>query len=518
MADQWDTEVISKPNWVDHIQFLFSSGDVQCMAGRMQLDSYESVRFFSRRIYGVTEAGTMPMGAPERRWNEFRLGTFYNWIKNGSPRTAEDESVLEHFRIDLNLGGPVRVRKNLSAIDPAGEEMAKLKDAFRGIMARAPGEPNSYFDVAGLHWYPAPATYCVHGGHVLAAWHRAYLLAFENALRSVPGCEDVTLPYWDIGSGVVPDVLFEEPFHRYQFPKDVLGDNGVVAEQQGGYTSRFDKADIEAAIDSSALRIRDNIDLALGASTWLSFNGLPPFSNNIIGAHNTGHGICGDTIAIPDTAAFDPLFWFFHCNWDRLWWQWQRNAGVQRLSDFRDLMSQSGEDTAWLDDPVIGLIEPFGISSEPTIDSIQLGVDYELPPQVGAEPMFNVWTAGRGATEGVTLAHTPKVMVRLEGFERLGIPGSVLIELLAGDKVVASNYIFQSTVPENCPTCRKLGRVDIDFEIERNVIEGHEVTARVTCVGSKGVRTPVALADCGHPNLSVRMPLDIDPKAQQPAG
>jgi tyrosinase len=25
----------------------------------------------------------------------------------------------------------------------------------------------------------------------------------------------------------------------------------------------------------------------------------------------------------PSAASFDPVFWFFHSNWDRLWWQWQ---------------------------------------------------------------------------------------------------------------------------------------------------------------------------------------------------
>lgn len=513
MADQWDTEFISKPNWVDHIQFFFSPRDVQCMEGSMRLDSYESVRFFARRIYGVTEAGTMPMGAPDRRWSEFRLRTFYNWIKNGSPRTAEDESILENFRIELNPGGAVRVRKNLSAIDPTGDEMAKLKAAFQGIMDRSPGEPNSYFDVAGLHWYPAPATYCVHGEDRYNPWHRAYLLAFENALRSVPGCEEVTLPFWDIGSGEVPDVLFEEPFHRYVFQNEVLGDAGAIEVREGEETQRNTKSEIEAGIASPISRVRENIDLALGATTWLSFNGLPPFSNNIIGAHNTGHGICGDTLAIPNTAAFDPLFWFFHCNWDRLWWQWQRNARVQRLSEFKDLMARTGEDAAWLDDPVIGLIEPFGILSELTIDSIQLGVDYVLPPALDDMLMFNVWTAGRSTAERVVMAKTPKVMVRLEDFQRLGIPGSVLIELLAEDQVVATSYIFQSTVPENCPTCRKHGQVDIDFEVERGAIEGAEIHARVTCVGSKGKRTPVRLENCGSPTLSVRMPLDTSPRA-----
>jgi len=510
MPDQWDTEVIAKPNWVEQIQFFFTAGDIQCMSG-MQLDHYERVRFFARQIYGATESGTMPKGAPDRRWNKFRLGTFYNWIKNGSPKTAEDEAVLEKFRVELNPGGPLRMRKDLSTIDPMGEEMEKLKAAFRGIMDRSPGEPNSYFDIAGLHWFPAPATYCVHEEDRYNPWHRAYLLAFENALRSVPGCEDVTLPYWDIGSGVVPKVLFEEPFDEYLFQKDVIGDEEIIEVGEGETTQRNSKREIEAALDSPISTIRRNINLALRAPTWLSFNGLPPYSNNIIGAHNSGHGVCGNTLAIPNTAAYDPLFWFFHCNWDRLWWQWQHNAGVQRLSAFRDLMTRTGEDSAWLDDPVIGLIEPFAVLSEVTIDSIELGVNYEFPPTTEEISMVDVWTAETSVTESAALALTPKVMVRLEGFERLGIPGSILIELLAGDQVVAEHYIFQSTMPEQCPTCRKHGRIDIDFEVERDAVEGVEITVQVTCIGAKGKRTPVALQDTGNPALSVRIPLEKSP-------
>ena len=39
--------------------------------------------------------------------------------------------------------------------------------------------------------------YCNHGNVLFPTWHRAYLLRLEDALRSIPGCEDVTLPFWD---------------------------------------------------------------------------------------------------------------------------------------------------------------------------------------------------------------------------------------------------------------------------------------------------------------------------------
>lgn len=515
MADQWDTEVIPAPNWEEHIKFLFSDGDIQCMGNvgqRIRLDHFESVRFSARKIYGVTEAGTMPMGDPSRRWNEFRLGTFYNWIKNGSPRTGEDETVLEKFRLELNVDGPVRKRKDISKIDPNGEEMGKLKAAFQGIMDRDPGQPNSYFDIASVHWFPIPATYCRHGEDVYNPWHRAYLLAFENALRSVPGCEDVTLPYWDIGSGIMPDVLFEKPFNEYKFQANVMGEDRLGREfwvaRVGETTKRNSKNSIEAAINSPINRIRTNIDSALKADTWLSFNGLPPFANNIIGAHNTGHRICGETLRVADIAAFDPLFWFFHCNWDRLWWEWQRNAKVQRLSDFEAFMENNGEESNWLSDPISGLIEPFGVLAEVTIDSLELGVDYELTPSSADSSVTNVWTAEGFGNKRLMMANTSNVMVRLEGFERLGIAGSVLIELIAGDEVIATHDIFQSTVPESCPTCRKNARVNIDFEVTQSVIQGQEITTRVTEIGAQGKQAIVPLENVGNPSLSIRMPLD----------
>ncbi|KAL7781933.1 putative tyrosinase [Trichoderma ceciliae] len=48
--------------------------------------------------------------------------------------------------------------------------------------------------VADSKWWGG---YCNHGNVLFPTWHRAYLLRLENALRSIDGCGDVTLPYWD---------------------------------------------------------------------------------------------------------------------------------------------------------------------------------------------------------------------------------------------------------------------------------------------------------------------------------
>lgn len=92
--------------------------------------------------------------------------------------------------------------------------LENLIRAFRGIQALPPNNQNSFFCIAGYHGEPfrGPGQtdpswwggYCWHGTVLFPTWHRAYVLRIENALRSIPGCADVTLPFWD--ELVNPDV------------------------------------------------------------------------------------------------------------------------------------------------------------------------------------------------------------------------------------------------------------------------------------------------------------------------
>ena len=106
-----------------------------------------------------------------------------------------------------------RVRDSLQHVQylyDSGEDRSKLENlvrAFRGIQALPPTHPYSFFVLAGYHglnfrgpgetdpeWWGG---YCWHETVLFPTWHRAYILHFEDALRSIPGCEDVTLPFWD---------------------------------------------------------------------------------------------------------------------------------------------------------------------------------------------------------------------------------------------------------------------------------------------------------------------------------
>ncbi|MEY2644126.1 MAG: tyrosinase [Cyanobacteriota bacterium] len=112
----------------------------------------------------------------------------------------------------MSTAGACRVRRSLSDLQAdydAGktEPLDTLMRAWRGIKALPPTDPQSFFMLGGFHGEPfrGPGStnsawwggYCQHGTVLFPTWHRVYLVKLEDALRSIPGCESVTLPFWD---------------------------------------------------------------------------------------------------------------------------------------------------------------------------------------------------------------------------------------------------------------------------------------------------------------------------------
>jgi tyrosinase len=145
-----------------------------------------------------------------------------------------------------------RVRRSITDLqtDYANGKKKPLEDlwrAWRGIKELAPDDPRSFFVIGGYHGEPFRGAgwgnaqywggYCMHGNILFPLWHRAYVLNLENALRSVPGCDDVTMPYWDETSDEslvkgVPWALTQEsveldgatipnPLRSFVFPKPI---------------------------------------------------------------------------------------------------------------------------------------------------------------------------------------------------------------------------------------------------------------------------------------------------------
>lgn len=504
---------VANPTWYGQIRDMFTSVDRAHMAAQgLDLASYTEVVKHAGDIYQQVAAGNMPMPTP---WPQDWVQTFFNWMTHGYPKgTPPAPGVAPRFLARASLfqaasapPAATRIRKNINALSAA--ELALLKKAFAGIMALPATDPNSYFAQAGYHWYPSPNTYCMHHVPGYNPWHRAYMLSFENALRSVPGCEQVTLPYWDITTPL-PAVLQAPPFDQYVFPQDV-----ELPDYPKGYvTHRFDDATIAANL--LKYQVSADIQRALSKTDWEDFHGFwgGASYNTIIAAHDGGHNSIGPTMQDQGVAAFDPVFWFFHCNWDRLFWAWQKRMAATDLHGLMTTIDQDKDPISYqlFTAPALGTLNPFTegppkLNAVDTIDSAKsLDVDYDAIPQapVGSRTRRSVLASQRVSVDGGL------VNVRVAGVNRLKIPGSFSVHLQKDGVTLASRALFQPVEVAKCANCVSNAIVHFDFELPLAAVQGGKLSVWVEPANTAfiGDRFPQKLM--GNPTIEVHLPLHLD--------
>lgn len=252
------------------------------------------------------------------------------------------------------------VRKNLTDLTAA--EVNDLATALNAVFNAGTIENNAIlhrdsFNI-GIHWGPA-----------FLPWHRDFLRKLELALQAeVPG---VTIPYWDWTRGDSRNL--DAPWWV-----DFLGGRANT----GG---RFDTWIYTRSGASTAgwdLPVIDDVVEELSPDTFLGLRGLEG------GSHVPGHVWTGGSMA-SGTSPRDPLFWFHHCNLDRIWSIWQLNHPDAEQYEHlgvspRDAVPQA---RVPLNDPMIG-----GATPASMLDHVALGYNYQRDPVLEA-----VWLVRKGS-------------------------------------------------------------------------------------------------------------------------
>ena len=168
----------------------------------------------------------------------------------------------------------LRVRRSLRELQAwyeAGntKPLEDLWTAWRTIKELPADNPQSFFTLGGYHGEPFQGPglkqaeywggYCNHGNVLFPTWHRAYLLKLEQALQSVPGCQDVMLPYWDqtsadsLACGIpwaltrktvkVNGETIDNPLRSFRFNADIVdvvsGQDSLYSKRRGYETVRY---------------------------------------------------------------------------------------------------------------------------------------------------------------------------------------------------------------------------------------------------------------------------------------
>ncbi len=496
------------PTWYSDIRFMFNEVDINHMKNhdpKVDLTNYDIVKGLAYNIYGRVKFGNMPKVG--KSWSDSKVRKFGEWIDKGCPKgrpTPKGAAELSpKAQGDMPSGLSLRLRKDISTFEDGSDDLEKLKKAFQGIMDKEPSDPNSYFVQAGYHWFPVPYK-CLHHVPPYNPWHRAYLLSFENALRSVPGCEDVTLPYWDITTPF-PDVLTSPPFDRYTLPQKI-GEG-----YPEGYTTERNFYDLIQKILEEK-DVSGKIERALRQAEWEDFHGLLAGArhNTIIAAHDSGHNAIGPTMEHQEVASFDPVFWFFHANWDRLFWLWQTKVGATTVSGLLSTI-ESYESRAFFDgkDPRLKILDPFtsslGLDTISVIDLVNsLGVDYEPPSRPSPMDFLPKTQLAVAASQNFSVNST-LVNVRVKNLNRLAIPGSFEVDLLRDGNKIASTSFFQPKEAEKCETCVNNAIVHFDFELPLQAISDGELSVVVRPLDTSFIGDSFPHKMMGNPTIDVRL-------------
>ena len=204
-----------------------------------------------------------------------------------------------------------RVRRSLADLQDDYESGNKqpledLMRAWKGIKELPPSDPRSFFVLGGYHGEPFRGAgwgnssfwggYCHHGNVLFPIWHRIYVYEVEEALRSIPGCADVTLPFWDecsddsLANGIpwaLTNATFDldgqtiaNPLRSYVFPQSIVdhisGDIPNYSKRVGYETVRYPYSGLVGTAADRATTAQHN-------ALWPYPKAVQALNQNIVG-------------------------------------------------------------------------------------------------------------------------------------------------------------------------------------------------------------------------------------------
>ncbi len=207
------------------------------------------------------------------------------------------------------------VRKDVSTLANNDPILEAYRDAIAQMQALTPADKRNWASQANIH-----LNSCPHGNWFFLPWHRAYLMALDDIVRTLSGYKKFTMPYWNwTCNRAVP-----APFWQA----------GSVLNHSPRAITSSSQADINVVGPNAMNSIMGQTNFetfASGAATALRGGG--GFTGMLEGGpHNYIHGTFIRGTMATYLSPLDPIFWLHHCNLDRDWYVWNA-AGNANTND-----------------------------------------------------------------------------------------------------------------------------------------------------------------------------------------
>jgi tyrosinase len=320
--------------------------------------------------------------------------------------------------------------------------------------------------------------YCPHGDWYFLPWHRAFMLMYENAVRSLTGHAGFAMPYWDwTVDRNFPQAFSDETYKgkpnplyvasrtltdksRWPLPDSIVGP-AVISKI-------YSETDFQAFGTSKNPR-QNNLDMS-----WVVAGG------GIQGTlektpHNNIHNFIGGYMPSPGSPR-DPIFMMHHGNIDRIWAYWN-GLGRSNLSGM-DAATQK----LWLEmNFKNNYLKPDGTPYSAVVKDLQntkaLGYTYDNLPAAPDKKVFNAERARRlhSLFAGANLGEKLKGMLVFRPSNRLAAtPAKPLRQEATFPKMVAA--LTAPEGPEVYALIRDM-KVSPDVESVRVFVNAPNVTA-----------------------------------------
>lgn len=303
----------------------------------------------------------------------------------------------------MSQGAPATTTPTIVLRPNVGQaNIAALRDAYSKMQKLMPRDNRSWIYWAEVHgfnrfdcWHHSTTgpnqesqNPRIYSYDLFLPWHRAYLHAFDHAVRDQN--PDAIQPWWDWTSAAsaktgVPTAYSENP-----------GTNplasGPTPEMTGDparRTRRFPGNPRE--LPSWTKTKNEQGDRLMAIEDLLNLSKFEDFSHQLQNIHDFVHpwvggispddpNLGGDMGSIP-VAAFDPIFYAHHTMIDRLWYLWQVKNGVDNIPP------------NYLNE----VLAPFGATVKQVLDINALGYEYASSSAAAVPAAAAPAATGRGS-------------------------------------------------------------------------------------------------------------------------
>jgi tyrosinase len=347
-----------------------------------------------------------------------------------------------------------RTRRPIDSVQ--GDERRQLVAAFAALFDSDDPASNYSF------WASIHTACCEHASALFLPWHRAYIFAFEDALRKAIGSDDIALPYWD--------------WCRTPALPSLVDELDAVIKPPNKRPERYTEEQ-RAACGAPALPTQAQVDDVLSVDNIIDLGGplcAPDSKGTLECIHGVPHLWVGPWMATLRYAAFDPVFWFHHANVDRLWALWQR--------------SHPGQDPGCRGLSLNGIPGDWRVRDVVTIGSPRLGYEYVTDLTI-------LWNEHREVDSlrpiEIRVPATGRLELRLNGLHAMPTgPGPTALTVFVGAKRLSCSLFgvvdgcppADPPIPVNIPGCGRRDHahdMSLRFDLTPWISDRHGATVTV---------------------------------------